>query len=709
MFCNQCGQKNPDNLIFCSNCGARLPLPVMRPVQPVYEQTPAPRQPVYEHPMQQTLQEPKKNGGLKWLVFLVILVVVAAICIGVGIFIGKGNDDEEEDRNQYVESTEESEENIVEVPENHEAERTVMVYMIGSNLEAESGLGSQDIGEMLLAESSEDFKIVVQTGGSSKWHNSKIKGGRVQRFEIRDNRLVELEDLGKVSMVETSTLTDFISFAKEKYPAREYVLVMWNHGGSVPIGFGSDELFEGELTDVEIGQAIKDADIHFDALIFNACEMCSLELFMAIKDNVDYVVAAESVVYGYGIYGSGIDYTSWINLAIDSEVSTQDYCEKILDDYVEFLDKIGSQGSMSVIRMDRVDEVYQAYIDYIKAVYEDLKDGDGYAAFVQARENCGIYEGTDAVDISTLAGKYENAYSTPLQNAVTNAVVRTKSDISYGHGITVYSPYHYADYYSMGRESFEKLDYDQAVIDFYDLFASKLLFYNDMLAYAGDWYVEQEDSDGGTHGENYELAYTEMGDYQAVALNEEDWEQVKEVRMYVAQDLDEVDLRYLYGSASQYELDGNGYIKVAPPQYWLFINDYIPTSFCQSYTREDEEWYQVNFVFAYVNGEEAYIRVDSNQDNPDGTIVGYYFCDFETDEYDEGHIFVDDDIVQLAAVTYQEGDEKILPIGVELNGVELYAEFVPLKYGEGEEVLLFYEIEDVYGNLYSTEVTTTSK
>ena len=226
MFCNQCGQKNPDNLIFCSNCGARLPIPVMRPVQPVYEQTPVPRQPVYEHPMRQTLQEPKKNGGLKWLVFLVILVVVAAICIGVGIFIGKGNDDEEEDRNQYVESTEESEENIVEVPENHEAERTVMVYMIGSNLEAESGLGSQDIGEMLLAESSEDFKIVVQTGGSSKWHNSKIKGGRVQRFEIRDNRLVELEDLGKVSMVETSTLTDFISFAKEKYPAREYVLVM---------------------------------------------------------------------------------------------------------------------------------------------------------------------------------------------------------------------------------------------------------------------------------------------------------------------------------------------------------------------------------------------------------------------------------------------------------------------------------------------------
>lgn len=41
-------------------------------------------------------------------------------------------------------------------------------------------------------------------------------------------------------------------------------------------------------------------------------------------------------------------------------------------------------------------------MDYMESVYEKIKVGD-YVNYNVARNNCGLYEGTDSVDIITLA------------------------------------------------------------------------------------------------------------------------------------------------------------------------------------------------------------------------------------------------------------------------------------------------------------------
>lgn len=667
MICKNCGYKNKNKATFCIKCGEFI-----------------------------IKKKPFYKRASFWIP---ISCFAALVAVALGYFLGKRGEPEPE-------VAEIIEEEIIE--EDTPAFRTVLVYMIGSNLESQAGLASEDIEEMLAADLEDNINIIIQTGGSTAWKNHHIDDGKVQRFQIVNGKLEELKDLGTISMVEKSTLTDFIKYGKKKFPAESYTLVMWDHGGSVPIGFGSDELFPGELTDIEIGEALRESKVHFDALIFNACEMCSLELFMSVKDSVDYVVAAESVLYGYNIYGSGIDYESWLPLACKEDVSTQQFCESILDDYMKFLDSISCPGSMSVIRMDRIDEVYDAYKNYITAVYNDFESDEyAYAAFVQARDNCGAYEGTDSVDICTLATKYENDYSTALINAVTNAVVRTKSDISYGHGITAYSPYENAMYYTDGRISFENLAYDDTILAFYDLLSSKLLYYNGLTAYAGDWYVEQYDDID--HGQEYDLAYTDMGDYYAIALTEEDWSIVKNIDMWVFQDLYDPDFRYIYGVDAQYTCDKNQYIKVSRPSYWLFINDYIPTSLCYEYEETEDGWYQSTIAYAYVNGEEAYLRVDSSNDNPNGSVVCYYLCDWETEELDEGHNITEDDVIQLVAITVDEYGIDYTSIGEELNGTDLTCTWPSLDYKENEEVLVYYKIYDVYGNVYTTDIIAVTE
>ena len=178
--------------------------------------------------------------------------------------------------------------------------------------------------------------------------------------------------------------------------------------------------------EVEIGEALEGGGIHFNSVIFDACNMCTLEVAMAIHEYSDYMVAAESYVSGIGMY-----YTNFLNtLAGDSSASPMEYCEVVITDYMDSLDEIYSVGSMSLINMDKVESVYSAYIDYIDTVATQVQNGD-YANFAKIRSSSGLYEGTDSVDIITLATSYSTTASSPLMNAVVNAVSYTDSDFLY--------------------------------------------------------------------------------------------------------------------------------------------------------------------------------------------------------------------------------------------------------------------------------------
>ena len=296
--------------------------------------------------------------------------------------------------------------------------RTIMVYAIGTDLESKGANLSADVKEMLAATPSKDINIVLQTGGCKDFQNSYI-----------------LADLGDVSMVEQQSLQDFIKFAKENYPAENYILVMWDHGGGVPLGFGQDELHDGKLTEIEIAEAIRNADIQYESIIFNACLMGSLEVAKALDPYTEYIVAAESPTWGSAYYDVGINYTNFLNyIGEDFKGSAKDYSEFIVRDYMKNIETTqnatgyyGIDTCMSAIDTDNINEVLEAYEKFIAALDKRVSEGNGYAEYVQLREQCGSFESTDSVDLTTLASKYINCGDKDIEGAASKLIRSTRS------------------------------------------------------------------------------------------------------------------------------------------------------------------------------------------------------------------------------------------------------------------------------------------
>jgi len=81
MYCQNCGQQIPDNVIFCSHCGARLQN--LQPIQqPVYTQTP-PQPPV----MNVAPPEPPQKPTKKWYQKTPIIILALILFFPAGLFL----------------------------------------------------------------------------------------------------------------------------------------------------------------------------------------------------------------------------------------------------------------------------------------------------------------------------------------------------------------------------------------------------------------------------------------------------------------------------------------------------------------------------------------------------------------------------------------------------------------------------------------------
>lgn len=215
------------------------------------------------------------------------------------------------------------------------AEWTVLFYICGSDLESKYAYATgnlQEIATCKRAESGEekyvelvqqamgDFtprepmnvNILIQTGGSTAWHAQElgmdITTDALQRWRY-DAYLSEEEPGGfhleqalpLNSMADPETLTDFIRWGRENYPANKYVLVLWGHGGGAKTGIFVDDLFDGDVLHLdELKSALLNGGTHFEALLFDACMMANLETAQAIQDSADWMIGSEELVAGKG-------------------------------------------------------------------------------------------------------------------------------------------------------------------------------------------------------------------------------------------------------------------------------------------------------------------------------------------------------------------------------------------------------------------------
>lgn len=313
------------------------------------------------------------------------------------------------------------------------ADTTVLVYIVGSNLESESAQATGNLKEMMLVGSQAGrLNVVVQTGGAKKpplaapthpadMHPDNIDWTHVQRYLVNHLSLTQVADLGAESVDDPAlnmgsgvTLGEFIDWGVATYPARKYVVVLWDHGGGVNGGVGPDEVTARSVlsvpTIVEALSAVAQArEVEFELVGFDACHMATMEVASGLAASASYMVASEDVEQG-----TGWDWSAFLAYARDNPAATgKEIGVAIADGFAE--KQRESDFTLSVIDLSVVSELSNAtdvlvgklgrYLD--RATFENR----GWMAIAKARAlsidwgTSAVYGGsTDLVDAVDLAG-----------------------------------------------------------------------------------------------------------------------------------------------------------------------------------------------------------------------------------------------------------------------------------------------------------------
>jgi len=183
------------------------------------------------------------------------------------------------------------------------AQWTYMVFLNGDNDLDE--FGHSDIAEMKKIGSTPDVNIVVIQDHVS---------GPVEKLYIMKDTVEVLETIPEVDMGDPAELVKFVAWAREKFPARNYALNIWNHGSGwtlrqagrpVARAISYDDQAGTCISTVALGEAMRQIRLilgkNVDVLCMDACLMQMMEVGYEVKDSVDFISASEETAPGDGL------------------------------------------------------------------------------------------------------------------------------------------------------------------------------------------------------------------------------------------------------------------------------------------------------------------------------------------------------------------------------------------------------------------------
>lgn len=324
---------------------------------------------------------------------------------------------------------------------------TIMVYMCGTDLESRGGMASNDIAEMCAASLSNNINILIYTGGCKNWKTTGISNDVNQIYRVRGGRLERLvSDDGAKVMTDPATLTAFIKWCNENYPANRNDLIFWDHGGGSISGYGYDEKYasKGSMSLSGINKALKDSGVTFDFIGFDACLMATLETALMTANYGDYLIASEETEPGIGWY-----YTDWLNeLSKDTSMSTLDIGKNIVDGFVEkCAEKCqGQKTTLSVIDLAEISVTAPNKLAAFSNNTAGLIKGDSYKQVSDARvatREFATSSKIDQIDLVNFANKIGTQEAKDLANVLLSSVKynRTSSNMTNAYGVSIYFPY----------------------------------------------------------------------------------------------------------------------------------------------------------------------------------------------------------------------------------------------------------------------------
>ena len=257
---------------------------------------------------------------------------------------------------------------------------TLMIYMCGTDLESKNGMASSDLQEIANASFSDKCNIIVYTGGCSRWQTSGISNSVNQIYQLQSGGLKPLvKDDGAKSMTEPATLSGFIQYCSENFPANRYDLILWDHGGGSVSGYGYDEKYKnvGSMSLSGIRTALKNGGVKFDFVGFDACLMATAETALMLDPYADYLIASEETEPGIGWY-----YTNWVSaLSKNPSMPTLEIGKAIVDDFVSECGRrcAGQKTTLSVIDLAEFSNTVPSKLSAFSSSISQKLSGEDFA------------------------------------------------------------------------------------------------------------------------------------------------------------------------------------------------------------------------------------------------------------------------------------------------------------------------------------------
>ena len=250
-----------------------------------------------------------------------------------------------------------------------------------------------------------------------------IENTRLYRVEYDNTDLItspvqEVDwNPGELDMGDPATLVNFVTWAKDNYPAKHYFLSILDHGGGwsptfpeeseqklaslsppVPPNFGglggqdhfvplrrSYHMFGGTglswdfsdgysyLSTAEMRRAFCSMTMEgtekIDVVFYDACLVGMIEEVYAIKDYVNYFVGSENEAWG------SMPYDQYIN-SITSSTQPRELAVDIVNEYTESLPLTGHPSTMSAVDLAAINEVSLAADSLARAMINGLNSAE---------------------------------------------------------------------------------------------------------------------------------------------------------------------------------------------------------------------------------------------------------------------------------------------------------------------------------------------
>ncbi len=366
---------------------------------------------------------------------------------------------------------------------------TVMVYMAGDNsLDPE---GVLDLKEMKKVGSTDKLNIIAQF--------DRATGHVARRYYLRKGGIVTgdaVASLGTVNTGDPKCLSDFIQWGVKNYPAKHYLLVLWNHGQ----GWDDTDIYAGErhrslrrlatgpvqhaLFHTPIRRTLEKAssdhtaraillddnakdflDNHemkkvladtakllkrkLDVFGTDACLMSMAEVSYQIHESANYMVASEQTEPG-----EGWPYNTILGaLAKNPAMSPRDLSTLIVSKYLaSYSNAVEGGVTYSACDLSKAGAVATAVGGLATALKASLKDSASRQRILAVRSQVQAYDVPDNIDLVDFCSLLSKAgANAPTTTACRNVIKAVKSafvmkqgykgaDMENSNGVAIYFP-----------------------------------------------------------------------------------------------------------------------------------------------------------------------------------------------------------------------------------------------------------------------------